>query len=62
MCSSTNKTRSGPASGVGVKFACSTLVVLGLRVQILGAEVHTTCQATLQWHPMYKLEEDGHRC
>ena len=43
--------REGPASGVVVKSACSTLAAWGSQVQILGADLHTAHLAMLWWHP-----------
>ena len=42
--------------------ACSTSAAQSLRVWILGADLRTTHQAMLCWHPTYKIGEDWHRC
>ena len=45
-----------------VKFLRSALAALGSQVQILGAHLDTTHQAMLWRHPIYKIEEDWHKC
>ena len=50
-----------PGDGV-VKFRRSALVAWGLLVQILGTDLHTAHQAMPWQRPMYKIEEDWHRC
>ena len=52
----------GQPSGAVVKFAHSALVAQGLPIWILGADLHTACQAVLWQASTYKLKEDGHRC
>ena len=56
------RTTRGQPGGAVVKFVHSASVAQGLWVQITGADLHTTCQAMLWWHPTYKIEEDWHRC
>ena len=48
----------GWLSGVVVGFTQSASVAWGLWVWVLGAELHTTHQTMLWWHPIYKIEED----
>ena len=52
----------GQPGGIVVKFAHSASVAQGSQVWILGADLHTTHQAVLWWHPTYKIEEYWHRC
>ena len=52
----------GLPSGIVAKFTCSTSVVQDFRVPLLGADLHTTRQAILWQHPIYKIEEDWHGC
>ena len=52
----------GWPTGIVVKFMCSASVAQGSCVQILGADLHTTHQVMLWQHPIYKIEEDWHRC
>ena len=49
---------------VGIVVTCtpSALAAQGSQVQILGADLHTTHQAVLWWHPTHEIEEDWHRC
>ena len=47
--------RSWPG-GTVVKFTHSTAVARGSWVQIPGMDLHTTQQATLWQHPIYKTE------
>ena len=56
----TGKTRGYPG-GIAVKLACSASAARGLRVRILGVDLHTDHQAMLWWHPTYKIEEYWHR-
>ena len=51
----------GQPSGVGVEFAGSALAAWGSLVWILGADLSTAYQTMLQRHPIYKIEEYGHR-
>lgn len=44
----------GRPGGIMVKFRYSTSMVWGSQVQILGSDLHTTHQAVLGWHPIYK--------
>ena len=52
----------GWSGDIMVKFMHSALAAQGSRVRILGTDLHTTHQAMLWWHPIYKIEEDCHRC
>ena len=52
----------GQLGGVVVKFVCSTSVAQGSQVRIPSTDLHTAHQAMLWWHPIYKTEEDWHRC
>ena len=52
----------GWPGGVVVKFVCSALAAQGLQVWIPGMDLHTSYQAMLWWHAIYKGEEDWHRC
>ena len=52
----------GPVQAVVIKFPCSTSVVQGLQVQILGMDLRTVHQAMLLQCPTYKIEEDWHGC
>ena len=45
-----------------IKFVHSASAALGLRIQILGADLHTAHQVLLWQRPTYKIEEDWHRC
>ena len=45
-----------------VKFTDSTLAAWGSQVQIPGMDLHTTHQAMLWEHLIYKIEEYWHRC
>ena len=54
--------REAQPGGIVVKFACSAPVAWGSQVWILGADPHAACQATVWWHPMYKIMENWHRC
>ena len=56
-----SKTRGQP-SGIAVKFAHSASAAGGSQVQIPAVDLHTTPQAMLWLHPIYKLEADWHRC
>ena len=53
-----NKIVLGPAGGIEVKFSHSVLAAWGLKVWILGVDLHTAGQAMLRWCPTYKIEED----
>ena len=48
----------GLPGGAVVTLVCSTLAACGSQFQILGSDLHNTHQATLQWRPTYKIEED----
>ena len=48
--------------GVVVKFVLSALAACSLRVQILGPDLHIAHQAMLWQDPIYKIEEDWHKC
>ena len=52
----------GLAGGVVVKFTHFALAARGSRVWVLGADLGTAHQAMLWWRPVYKVEEDWHRC
>ena len=52
----------GQPGGIVVKFMCSALVVQGSWVLLRDVDLYTTRHATLWWHPIYKVEEDWHRC
>ena len=52
----------GQPSVIVVKFMCSASTARGFQVWILGMDLHTAHQATLWWHPTYKIEEDWHKC
>ena len=59
----TDKNRtSGQPSGVVVKFAHSASAAQGSLVQMPGADLHTAHQDMLWQCPIYKAEEDWHRC
>ena len=45
-----------------VKFVNSALAAQGLHVPFMGADLHTAHQAMLERCPIYKIEEDWHRC
>ena len=52
----------GQPGGIVVKFTLSTSAAWASRVQISGVDLHTTHQTMLWWPPIYKIEEDWHRC
>ena len=56
------RTEGSRPGGTVVKFVHSALVARGSQVRIPGTDVHTTHQAMLWQCPIYKIEEDGHRC
>ena len=51
----------GQPSGAAVRFTCST-VAWGSLVQILGADMAPLGRPCCGRRPMYKVEEDGHKC
>ena len=48
--------------GIVVKFTHSALAAQDSQVRILDVDLHTADQAMLWRCPMYKVEEDWHRC
>ena len=44
--------------GVVVKFTRASSATWGSWIQIPGVDLHTTHQAMLWWHPIYKVEEE----
>ena len=52
----------GQPSGIVVNFVHTASAAQGSQVRIPGTDLHTVHQAMLWWHPMYKIEEDWHRC
>ena len=51
----------GQLGDVVVKFV-HTAEAWGSWVWIPGVDLHATHQATLWWHPTYKIKKDWHRC
>ena len=49
-----HSSQGGQPGGVMVKFALSTLAVQGSQARIPGADLHTSHQTMLWWHPTYK--------
>ena len=47
----------GQPSGVVVTFTCSASAAWGLRVWILGPDLHIAHQTMLWWHPTYKKQK-----
>ena len=52
----------GRPGGLVIKFTHTASVALGLQVLILGTDLHIAYRAMLWQHPIYKMEEDWHRC
>ena len=52
----------GQPGGIVAKFAHTTSAAWDSQVWIPGTDLYTAHQATLWWRPIYKVEEDWHRC
>ena len=52
----------GRPGGAAVKHACSASAAQGSAVQIPGADMAPLGKPCCGRRPIYKVEEDGHRC
>ena len=50
------------SGGIVIKFMCSAVAAWGSWVRIPGMDLHSAHQAMLWRRPIYKIEEDWHRC